>query len=386
MKRKKSAKRGRASGTATEHAASGPGKDTHFELMHSRLTHARATKQQPKRKHRFINMSAEQLQRRAGRVRKRTTRAKQRRNKKKRKQTHRAPAKDVAAERQQRKARPCCGRYHKNCSCQPPKGMKKMQLTALAKRFAETALCTAADTTDVSAWQHHMQHATEQLPLRVLLAYAHTHVVFNQESLLKAFIERKAFLFKTPWFNWQLLQSIVEKHKAAGNVWRSSNYYSSTLTKLLPQNHLGAPGQIPANAVARDVLACRIVGVDAMPAATCDLYDAQPSRDLWKAIMVTWLENVHKICTGCFSDCFLKCTLDRWFAVRTIDHGTISWWPLACPAYRNWYKRLYPGRALSSEEKFQVLCKTYITLNQYKSCTFTDALAQTCWRDRDMQG
>ena len=170
-----------------------------------------------------------------------------------------------------------------------------MQLTALAKHFAETALCTVADTTDVSAWQHCMQHATKQLPLRVLLAYAHTHVVFNQECLLKAFIERKAFLFKTPWFDWQLLQSIVEEHKAAGNVWRSSNYYSSTLTKLLPQNHLAAPRQIPANAVARDVLACRIIGVDAMPAATCDLYDAQPSRDLWKAIMVTWLENVHEM-------------------------------------------------------------------------------------------
>ena len=367
MKRKNSAKRGRASGTvtehatsgtATEHAASGPGKDTR----------------------RFVNMSPEQQQRRAERLRKRTIRAKQRRNKKKRKRTHRAPHISWA-----RKPRPCCGRQSDNCSCQPPKGMKKMQLTALAKRFAETALCTVADTTDVSAWQHHMQHATEQLPLRVLLAYAHTHVVFNQESLLKAFIERKAFLFKKPWFNWQKLQGIVEKHKAAGKAWRSSNYYSSTLAKLLPQNHLGAPMQIPANAVARDVLACQIVGVDAMPAATCNLYDAQPSRDLWKAIMVTWLENVQKVCMGCFSDYYLKCTLDRWFAIRTINHGTISWWPVACPAYKSWYKRLYPGRVLSAEEKFQVLCRTYITLNQKKICTFTDALAQTCWRDRDFR-
>ena len=84
-----------------------------------------------------------------------------------------------------------------------------MQLTALAKRFAETALCTVADTTDVSAWQHHMQHATEQLPLRVLLAYAHTHVVLNQEPLLQSFIDRKAFLFKALWLDWQMTQSIV---------------------------------------------------------------------------------------------------------------------------------------------------------------------------------
>ena len=79
--------------------------------------------------------------------------------------------------------------------------MKKMQLTALTKRYAITPLHTVRDTTDVSVWQQHMQHATEQLPLRVLLAYAHTHVVFNQEPWLKAFIDRKAFLFKAPWFD-----------------------------------------------------------------------------------------------------------------------------------------------------------------------------------------
>ena len=173
MKRKNSAKRERASGTATEHAtsgtatehaASGPGKDTRFELMHSRLTHARATEQQPKRKHRFINTSPEQLQRRAERVTKRTSRAKRWSNKKQKKRTHRPLEKDVATRHRQRKPRPCCGRHYKNCSCQPPKGMRTMELTALAKRFAETALCSAKDTTDVSAWQDHMQHDALQLP------------------------------------------------------------------------------------------------------------------------------------------------------------------------------------------------------------------------------
>ena len=117
-----------------------------------------------------------------------------------------------------------------------------------------------------------------------------------------------------------------------------------------------------------------------------DLYDAQPSRDLWKAIMVTWLEHVHKMCTGCFNDYYLKCTLDRLLAIRKIDHGTISWWPTMCPAYQEWFKRLYPGKDLSSEERFQVLCKTYITLNQYKTCTFAEALAQTCWLEKESHG
>ena len=111
-----------------------------------------------------------------------------------------------------------------NCTCRPPSGMKRKQLTSLAERFAKTALCSVKDTTDVNAWQARMQHATEQLPIRVLLAYAHTNVVFNQEPFLKAFIDRKAFLFKAPWFDWQMLQIIVKNHKGTGNTWRSSKY------------------------------------------------------------------------------------------------------------------------------------------------------------------
>ena len=156
-----------------------------------------------------------------------------------------------------------------------------------------------------------MQHAAEQLPLRVLLAYAHTHVVFNQEPILKAIIEPKAFLCRAPWFDWQLLQSIVEEHKGAGKTCRSSNYRSLALRKLLPQSHQGAALEKPSNPVARDVLACRIIGVDAMPVAICDLYDVQPSRDLWKAIMVTWLERVHNMCKGCRGNKILALRLRR---------------------------------------------------------------------------
>ena len=119
--------------------------------------------------------------------------------------------------------------------------MQRKELALLVKHFVNTPLCSVKDTTDVSVWQTHMQLATRQLPLRVHLAYAHAHVVFNQEPLLKAFIHRRAFLFKAPWFNWQLLRSIVRKHKAAGNTWRSSNYSSVALTKLVLPAHRGTP-------------------------------------------------------------------------------------------------------------------------------------------------
>ena len=93
--------------------------------------------------------------------------------------------------------------------------------------------------------------------------------------------------------------------------------------------------------------------------------------------MLTWLEQVHNKCAGCFSHYYLKCSLDRVLAVRTIDPGTISWLPTECPAYLDWYKLLYPDRTLSSDEKFQVLCKTYVTLNRCRNCSIPDALAQT---------
>ena len=102
--------------------------------------------------------------------------------------------------------------------------------------------------------------------------------------------------------------------------------------------------------------------------------------------MMTWLEQVHCRCTGSFNHYYLKCTLDRAFSVRTFSTGTISWWPTECPAYKDWYELLYPDRSLSTTEKFQVLCTTYITLNQKRICSIPEALAQTCLLKRAKNG
>ena len=118
--------------------------------------------------------------------------------------------------------------------------------------------------------------------------------------------------------------------------------------------------------VKRAVLACKLVGEDAMPRACLALYEKNPSRDFWKASMLTWLEQVHSKCSGCFNDYYLKCSLDRAFAVRTFSPATISWWPTECPAYLQWYELFYPDRSLTKEEKFQVLCYTYLALNRKK--------------------
>ena len=173
-----------------------------------------------------------------------------------------------------------------------------------------------------------------------------------------------------------------------GQRFRSSNYRSTTLAKILLPSHIGKARLLQSNddTVERAVLACRLVGEDAMPGACLALYDKNPSRDFWKASMLTWLEQVHSKCAGCFNHYYLKCSLDRTFAVRAFSPATISWWPTECPAYLNWYKLLYPDRSLTSEEKFQVLCATYIALNQKSHCSIPDALAQTCWVKMEKNG
>ena len=117
--------------------------------------------------------------------------------------------------------------------------MKKQFLKAFCRRFAKAALSSVQDTTDVSTFRTLMARRCQTLPLRQLLAYAHTHVVFNQDHLLRRFIDQKAFLFKPPWFDWQVLQSIVQEVKQRGQPWRSSNYRSTTLRELRVPSHCG---------------------------------------------------------------------------------------------------------------------------------------------------
>ena len=128
----------------------------------------------------------------------------------------RPPTKALGTKPSVRKARPRCGYLASNCVCKAPPGMCKSHLNALCRRFARTALSSVQDTTDVNTFQTLMAKRCETLPLRQLLAYAHTHVVFNQDNLLRSFVQQKAFLFKPPWFDWQLLQSIVKKSKQKG--------------------------------------------------------------------------------------------------------------------------------------------------------------------------
>ena len=213
--------------------------------------------------------------------------------------------------------------------------------------------------------------------------YAYVHVMFNQEDLLKKCVDKKAFLFKSPWIDWTTLTNIIRKAKKNKQLTRSSNYYSCTLKKVMPQTGTKQAPK-PVDATERDVLSCQLAAYDSLPQAICDLYDTTPSRDLWKGMLQEWLRQARTRCKGVLEHYYLKCCLDRLLAVRDIDPGTISWWPTECPSYVYWYKVLYPNRCsrahFNEDDKFQILCAIYRELNAMKSpTTFAEALAQTCW-------
>ena len=171
------------------------------------------------KKSRFLNMEEEQVTKR----KKRFAKQKQRRNLKKTKadpkmqkkrQVYRISTGTVTEHSErQRKLRPCCGLRVEQCQCKPPAGFLQRPLNELAKHYATTPLSTVWDTTDVVYFRKHMRQPCQSLPLWVQLSYSYVHVMFNQEHLLKAMLQEKVFLFKSPWMDWVKLATVINKAK-----------------------------------------------------------------------------------------------------------------------------------------------------------------------------
>ena len=339
-----------------------------------------------KKPSRFLNMTSKQIARRKERHRKQKWRTVKKKEKNRRGVKHSKKSdcskkkKASASEHSilQRKLRPCCGRRCDMCTCKPFPGMRTKCLSILTKRYVHTPLNTIPDTTDVSVFQEVLGDLCKKLPIAAVLTLAYIHVVFNQRHLLEAMVQKKVFLNKKPWVHWQRLAKVIHAAKARGQLIRSSNYYSATLRRVVLQSRHKSV-KAPRNRVERDVLACKIIGQDALPHAICELYEANPSRDLWKGMLQEWMRQASSRASGAFGHYYMKCSLDRLFSIRQICHGTISWWPTECPSYKKWYGILYPKQRLDDNSKFQVLCAIYLKLNAARNCSFPDALAQTCW-------
>ena len=193
---------------------------------------------------------------------------------------------------------------------------------------------------------------------------------------------RCSFLIRAPWIDWARLTDAVRTARRLNQKTRSSKYYYVTLRQIKQQNRHKLTVK-PTSAVHRDALTCQLAAWDALPRAVCDLYDAAPSRDLWKAMLTEWLRTAKSKCSGVLGHYYMKSCLDRLFSVRSIHQGSISWWPTDCPSYLCRHELLYPKvstRArFSEDDKFQTLCAIHRALHAAKPpTTFTNLLAQTC--------
>ena len=100
-----------------------------------------------------------------------------------------------------------------------------------------------------------------------------------------------------------------------------------------------------------------------------------------------WMRQASSKASGAFGQYYMKCCPDRFFfSVRHICHGTINWRPTECPSYKKWYQMLYPKQRLDDDSKFHVVCAIYLRLNAARKCSFSYALAQTCWSLKEKKG
>ena len=185
-----------------------------------------------KRKARHLNMAPEQAASRVARLKKQ----KQRRTANattKRSQLFRRRTTEHRVRR--RRLRPCCELRVDNCTCKPRPGLRNQSLNALAKRYLATPLSMVEDTTDVSKLRSLMRDRCDSLPIWVILLYAFVHAMFNQEELLKAMLDKNAFLCKPQWVDWARLGYISREAKRNNQNTGSSNSYSSTLKRVARQ-------------------------------------------------------------------------------------------------------------------------------------------------------
>ena len=331
-----------------------------------------------KKPSRFLNESPEALERRRVRLAVRKSRLKQKRQ-------NRLPRSALIGKKQKQKKKladnmhqrkPCCGLYR--CHCKSPKGLVPSALRRLAVAFRKSPMQSAADTTDVEGFMRLSNAEVDMIkvPLWVTFGLGLMHTLFNREALWKAFIRKGAVVYKHPWLpNFHKIEIVLRDFKRRSEPTRSGNYYSVTLRKYSWDSGRSWE-HAPTDSSKRDALSAELLW-SAIPVRLFELYEKSPSRDFWRACMEEFNERIGNSTSGICSDYTIKWGLDRTFSVKMIDPGTVSWWPVDCPAYRKAYKSLW--KDLPEDQKFNALMTIYRRLKKIRKCSIPDALAHTCW-------
>lgn len=275
---------------------------------------------------------------------------------------------------------PCCGAL--KCKCKVPSGLKKRPLKELEKYWKASELYTYEDTTDVSEFVKILSNAGKMnMPSSDLWNYSFLHALHPQTPVWDSFIENSAVFTgkKKLGFDWEQFENVLGEFRAQKKVTRSSNYYAVTL-KAYSRDCGETFVDPPSDEAERDALAARLI-VSATPVALLQLFETNPSRDLWQAMLFAFLENMKQRSKGVCDQYMLKCCLDRFLAARPVEPGLISWWPHACPGYKAVWTVLWPN--LPEEDRVRALFYVYKRLKSIRRCTIPGALAQLCWLGKD---
>ena len=323
----------------------------------------------PQKKSRFLNTSAEAVRRQRNRISVRQKRKREKNAQLKKRRDVRTGDRRVG--------KPCCGKIA--CACKPPVGRKEQEFKRLVAHSKQSTLVSFSDTTDVEVFERLSRNLVAKVPLSVLFGLSFLHALFNQEQVWESFMRDRVVSYKQPFSpNFAKMMVNLRMWRKKGVATRSSNYYSVTLS-MFSEDGGYKWSKAPTDTVMRDVLMARLVWIS-IPVSLWKMFADKPCRATWTAIHVTFQENLSQRARGICDDYMHKCALDRLFAVARsrIPMGTVSWWPVKCPAYLNAYKMLWHN--LPHNDRFAALMYIYKRLKTVRNkCLITDALAQTCW-------
>ncbi len=131
----------------------------------------------------------------------------------------------------------------------------------------------------------------------------------------------------------------------------------------------------PDDRIQRDILGLKLIW-QALPSEVLALYRRSPSRDFWEAALAQLKKNLETSTRGLANDYMVKCMLDVVVLSKAVVPGTLSAWPINCPAYLKAIPKLYPN--IPPKNWFLVFCHwhRWLSAQHMTSMTFPNAMAQ----------
>ena len=283
----------------------------------------------------------------------------------------------------------CCGKLKKNCTCFKPgcagrdisKAFQTRRGKACLKSLEMAEIVTDLDVWDVPLIRDSLEYDNEHDSLWWLWGCAMTLRLYNSEPtikmLLPSLIQHRN---NSPDYDGSFKTALRKAYARADVADAKEPQMHGGLYRTPVLQSYSLDGgcswlQAPEDRVARDVLGIRLVW-RALPRATLTLYQQSPSRDFWKAALQQFQENLANSVSGLAGDYMTKCMLDVVVMSGAVQHGTISHWPVNCPAYLANLQLLYPG--VPKQMYFLAMCHWHAFMNETRILSFPAALAHLC--------